>query len=103
MDDVCRQPAQSQVIPPIDSWGFLLCVFPVVSHTSCHYITVHTCLPACLLCLQTPLTRESHSSGVSLKEFYQNKELNEFFSPLSLSLDKEGKVGRAKREGRGWG
>lgn len=42
--------------------------------------------------LQTPLTRESHSSGVSLKDFYQNKRLNEFFAPLSLSLDKEGKV-----------
>lgn len=53
---------------------------------------------ACVLCtlslllLQTPLTRESHSSGVSLKDFYQHPKLNSFFSPLSLSLDKEGKV-----------
>jgi hypothetical protein len=45
-----------------------------------------------LLLLQTPLTRESHSSGVSLKDFYQSEKLNSFFSPLSLSLDKEGKV-----------
>jgi hypothetical protein len=45
-----------------------------------------------VLLAQTPLTRESHSSGVSLKDFYQNQKLNEFFAPLSLSLDKEGKV-----------
>lgn len=42
--------------------------------------------------LQTPLTRESHSSGVSLKDFYQSKELAAFMNPLTLSLDKEGKV-----------
>lgn len=50
--------------------------------------------PPCAVCwlLQTPLTRESHSSGVSLKDFYQNQKLNDFFAPLSLSLDKEGKV-----------
>jgi hypothetical protein len=29
---------------------------------------------------------------VSLKDFYQNQKLKDFFSPLSLSLDKEGKV-----------
>jgi biopolymer transport protein ExbD len=45
-----------------------------------------------LLLLQTPLTRESHSSGVSLKEFYQSKALSSFMNPLTLSLDKEGKV-----------
>lgn len=42
---------------------------------------------------QTPLTRESHSSGVSLSTFAKSPALNEFFWPLSLSLDKEGKVG----------
>ncbi|KAF6256122.1 class I glutamine amidotransferase-like protein [Scenedesmus sp. NREL 46B-D3] len=42
--------------------------------------------------LQTPLTRESHSSGVSIKTFYQTKALASFMNPLTLSLDKEGKV-----------
>lgn len=51
-----------------------------------------------LLLLQTPLTRESHSSGISLKDFYQNEKLNSFFSPLSLSLDKEDKVSQQQTE-----
>eukprot|EP00878_Enallax_costatus_P042124 GHUV01049156.1.p1 GENE.GHUV01049156.1~~GHUV01049156.1.p1 ORF type:complete len:169 (-),score=24.58 GHUV01049156.1:469-975(-) len=42
--------------------------------------------------LQTPLTRESHSSGVSLTDFYRNQKLKELLNPLTLSLDKEGKV-----------
>lgn len=50
-----------------------------------------------MLCyaVQTPLTRESHSSGVSLPEFFRNKELSSFFNTLTLSLDKEGKVSAA--------
>lgn len=61
----------------------------------CHLRCI-TCASVCAvlwLLAQTPLTRESHSSGVSLKDFYQSKELAAFMNPLTLSLDKEGKVG----------
>ncbi|KAF8061359.1 gghA [Scenedesmus sp. PABB004] len=52
--------------------------------------------------LQTPLTRESHSSGVSLKTFYANAKLSAFFNPLTLSLDKEGKVYISTVEAKGY-
>eukprot|EP00775_Hariotina_reticulata_P009024 gene9024-9196_t len=35
---------------------------------------------------------QSHSNGVSMKDFMQSRALSDFFMPLSLSLDKEGKV-----------
>jgi hypothetical protein len=42
--------------------------------------------------LHAPLTRESHSHGVRLKEFEANAALAEFYKPLSLSVDREGRV-----------
>ncbi len=85
---LCAACVQARLIPTLQ------CEHQVhVSVLRWRCLTVANCSwYCCLLLLQTPLTRESHSSGVSLKDFYQSPELNSFFSPLSLSLDKEGKV-----------
>jgi hypothetical protein len=42
--------------------------------------------------LRIPLTRESHSRGVRLKEFEAHQGLSDFYNPLSLSVDREGRV-----------
>jgi hypothetical protein len=65
-----------------------------LAYSFCQLLFLASCMPLLLLLLQTPLTRESHSSGVSLKDFYGSKALAGFMNPLTLSLDKEGKVRR---------
>jgi hypothetical protein len=47
--------------------------------------------------LHAPLTRESHSHGVRLKEFEANAALAAFYKPLSLSVDREGRVSAGRR------
>lgn len=91
MTSVCLLVDSHDILEDFDSYGTAAPLY-FTEHAPDSRFLQSWDLDLVLDVLKQPLTRESHTRGISLNRFDESDRLKDFFKPLSLSVDKEGKV-----------